>query len=98
MVKAVAVPIMFDEIDIEVPALHFRFALAEHLDGPRTERHRRQSRRAAQALLRTTVNGIDLPIVHGDGNAAQRRDSVNQQQRIKFVTKSAESFERLPGS
>ena len=75
---------------VEIPALHLRLALADRLDGARAERHRRQARRTAQALLRATVNRVDLPGVQRQRHAAQRRDRVDEQQRVELVAQLAE--------
>ena len=49
--------------------------------GPRS--CRRQAGRHAETLLSARVNGVDAPPVDVDGKATERRDGVDQQQRIE---------------
>ena len=52
------------------------------LDRAVGERDRRETGRHAEALLRARVDGVDPPAVDLDGDAAERRDRVDEQQRV----------------
>ena len=84
MVDPLAAPVFLDHRQIEIPALHFGLAVANHFDGPFVERHRRQARRAAETFLRAAVAGIDAQLVDPHRRAAERSDGVDQQQTRRF--------------
>src|SRR5262249_53917979 len=56
VVDAILAPVLLDDARVEVPALYLRLAAANGVEGTLAERHRRQSRRTAQPLLRATVD------------------------------------------
>src|SRR6478609_5680300 len=57
VIRAVAAPVALDGREIEIPALHLRLPLLEHLGCARTETHRCEPGRATEPLLRTTEGG-----------------------------------------
>ena len=73
------------QLQIEIPGLHRRRAFLQASPGARRNGERRKSRRAAQTLLRSRVDRVDVPGVDFDGNATQRRDGVDNQQRAGVV-------------
>src|SRR5215831_1102109 len=89
VVKALLAPVALDHAHVEVPALYLRLAAVDRLDGARTERHRRQTGRTAQAFLRAAVHSIDAPFIDGHRYAAQRRYRIEQEQRIELVAQGA---------
>ncbi len=64
----------------------------EPLERARRHRHGRESRRAAQALLRATVGDVDAVLVHQHGHAAQRRDAIGDHQRAGLVRRFADGL------
>ena len=83
VVAARAADVVGDEAEVEVPRLRRVRAAAsrarprasEKLTGDEAGRH-------AEALLRAGVDGVDPPPVDLDRDAAERRDGVDEQQRV----------------
>ena len=59
-----------------------RAACRDPLDRARRERDRREAGRHAEALLGAGVGGVDPPPVDLDRDPAERRDGVDEQQRV----------------
>ena len=58
---------------------------ADPLDRARREAHRREPGRHTEALLRARVHRVDPPAVDVDRDPAERRDGVDQQQRVGLL-------------
>ena len=70
------VPVAGHERDVQEPRLHGRLALGDVREGSVRERDRREPGRGGEALLRPAVDGVEPPVVHADGDAAQARHGV----------------------
>src|SRR5262249_51662675 len=57
-------------------------AAAHSFDGARREADRRETGRHTEALLRARIDSVDAPAVDLDGDATERRDRVDEQQRV----------------
>ena len=64
MIQAVLAPIIHGRGQIEIPALYFRFPLAEYFFGRGTHGDGRHPWRRADGLLRATEANVDALAVH----------------------------------
>src|SRR5262245_34135925 len=71
-----------DEPQVEVPRLRWMHAVAQPVHGALPERERREPGRDSQALLGAGVAGVDPPSVDIDWNPGQRRDGVDDEERV----------------
>src|SRR6266852_3298261 len=97
MIDAVGTTVALDHREVEVPRTAFALALAHGLHGALAERHRRESGRRADSLLRATEAGVDSPLIDLDGNASERRHRVHHHQRAVPMRHRAEFLDRLKG-
>ena len=81
--------------DIQIPGLHLRFARIHDRKRAVAKAHWREPGRAAQALLRTTVDRVDAPIIHLQFMTAEAGDRIHHQQRAFAVHEIGKPFERL---
>src|ERR687895_1424505 len=95
MIKPLAAPIFFNHGEIEIPTLHFGLTLSNDFNGAFVKSYRRKPRRAAQALLRYAVAGVDAELVDSDGRAAERRDRVDKEQRTVIANEFGDFVQRL---
>ena len=84
VVDAVAAPVVGDQRDIEIPAPHL-FACASRIFSTARSLNDTGARPGGQleALLRAGVDGVDLPLVDFDRDAAERRHRVEDQHRAR---------------
>ena len=87
-----------DQLEIEIPRPVRCFALFQPLRRARRHRDWRQSRRAAQALLGTTVGDIDSGLVDFHRHRAQRGHAIGDDQRSDCVCGFADGFAALERS
>ena len=73
-------PIVGQQIDVEIPTLHDLRTAANGVHCTIAERNRRKPRRATEAFLCTTVNGVHLPVIYANRAAAEGSDGIQQQQ------------------
>ena len=64
-------PVVGQQVNVEVPAPDGVLASLDGLHGPVAQGHGRETRRTTEALLRTTVDGIDFPFVDAYGAPAE---------------------------
>src|SRR5438128_718632 len=83
---------------VQVPTLDLGLTVMDDIHGPWTEGEWRHAGRTAQALLRATERGIDLPAVNLHRDATQRCDTVHDQKRVEFVAEFAKLLRGLPCS
>ena len=81
--------------NVEIPRLHLRLARIHAGERAVAKRHRRKSRRTAQAFLRAAVERVDAPRIHVQLVSAQTSDGIDQQQRPARVNEIRETRERL---
>ena len=85
VVPARGTDVVGEQPEVEIPTLRWRAAGADALDSTRREAHGREPGRHAETLLRARIHGVDAPAVDVDGDAAERRDGVDQQQRVGLL-------------
>ena len=85
MIQPVFAPVIHRGRQVEIPALHFRLALAEDFFGGRTHRDRRHSGGRADGLLRSAEANINALLIHIDWHSCERRHGIHNQQRTQFV-------------
>src|SRR5438034_3187887 len=67
--------VLLDHVEVEIPRLRSR---NDAIESARAHRQRRQTRRNAEALLRTAVRDVDAPPVDLERDATQRRHTVDE--------------------
>ncbi len=77
--------VVADETEVEVPGLRWCPAGADPVDRASRERDRREARRNAEALLRARVGRVDPPTVDLERDATERRDRVDEQERVGLL-------------
>src|SRR2546421_12947394 len=82
MISAVIAPVMLDERNVEIPALHLCAPRPYAIERSFIERDRRQSRRRADTLLRAGIADIDAAAIDSDRMSAERSHRVYNQQGI----------------
>ena len=95
VVDARGAPVARELAEIQVIAAHRAPAPAERVFGARVVRDRRQTRRAAQALLGPAHRHVHVPGVERDFGAAQGDHDVGDEQGIIRACEAAEIRQRL---
>ncbi len=91
----VRVPVLEHEREVEVPRAAGPLARLELGQRTLAGGERRQAGRAVQALLCAGERRVDAGLVDPQRVAAQRRDAVDQQQRVVLATPVRQALERL---
>src|SRR5579871_607576 len=93
VIEAALAPIGHGGGDIEIPALHFRFAMRENFFRARADRDGRHSRRRAESFLRAAENDVEALFVHVHRLGGKRSDRVHDEERAELVGDFAEPIE-----
>jgi hypothetical protein len=93
MIEAVLAPIIHRRRQIEIPALHFRLALAKNFFGGGTDGNRRHSRRGADGLLRSAETNVDAFAIHVQRHGCEGRHRVDNQECAQFVSQLSIRFD-----
>jgi len=91
----IASPIVSEEKGVQIERLHFTLAVLHFLHGQLAEGNWRQTRRGVQALLRGGIHAINLESISVERRSAQRRDCIDDEQRVVLVTEIAEAVQLL---
>src|SRR5256885_11392537 len=93
VIEAALSPVSHGGGDIEIPALHFRFAVRENFFGARADGDWRHAWRRAEGFLRAAEDYVEAFFVHVHRNGSERGDGVDDEERAEFVGDFAEAVE-----
>src|SRR5256885_5633147 len=93
VIEAALSPVSHGGGDIEIPALHFRFAVRENFLGPQAHGVWRHAWRRAEGFLRAAEDYVEAFFVHVHRNGSERGDGVDDEERAEFVGDFAEAVE-----
>src|SRR5256885_2930929 len=83
VIEAALSPVGHGGGDIEIPALHFRFAMGENFFGTRADGDGRHAWRRAEGFLRAAEDYVEAFFVNVHGHGGEGGDGVHDEERAE---------------
>ncbi|GAC1566121.1 MAG: hypothetical protein NVS3B14_06440 [Ktedonobacteraceae bacterium] len=92
----VAIPVAMQFLQVEIVALHGLLTVLDDLDRSFVERNGGQSWERSQALLTSSITGIDFHVIDVHWHSAKPADSVHHEERAVRVRDALQFLQGLP--